>query len=194
MSYIYVAVPCRNWSFSVAYFDRITAFETLCCWTSIKGGAQFVGSLDIYASTKRVWAPPLAKVQQYSASNSNAIEIRDRITFDFYMGLPHILTKWNNFCTSSITLVDFLGLMLFHLKSLPWSFRFLILKWLQILTGLFNISNSAELSKNLIYLVTLASCSFSVTHLENLLSWGILFILLIISESILSLSRATLLA
>ena len=24
---------------------------------------------------------------------SNAIEIRDRITFDFYMGLPHMLLK-----------------------------------------------------------------------------------------------------
>ena len=39
----------------------------------------------------------------------------------------------------------------------------------------------------------LTSCSFSVTHMENL-SWGFLFIFLIISESTLSLSRVTLLA
>ena len=57
---------------SVAYFDCIAAFETLYRWTSVKGVAHmcFVDSLDIHASTKHVWAPPLTEVQQYSALNA----------------------------------------------------------------------------------------------------------------------------
>ena len=42
--------------YSVAYFDRIAAFEVLYCWTSVKGGAHmhFVDLLDIDASMKHV--------------------------------------------------------------------------------------------------------------------------------------------
>ena len=42
-------------------------------------------------------SPPLTEVQRYGASvircskHSNAIEIRDRTTFDFYTGLPHMV-------------------------------------------------------------------------------------------------------
>ena len=58
--------------YSVAHFDRITAFEAPYCWTSVKGGAhtRFVGLLDIHASTKCVWAPPLAEIQRYGVSNT----------------------------------------------------------------------------------------------------------------------------
>ena len=58
--------------YSVAYFDRVAAFEASYRWTSVKGGAhtRFVDLLDIHASTKRVWAPPLTEVQRYGASNA----------------------------------------------------------------------------------------------------------------------------
>ena len=57
--------------YSVAYFDRIVAFEALYRWTFVKAGADmwFVDSFDIYASTKHVWPPPLMEVQGYGASN-----------------------------------------------------------------------------------------------------------------------------
>ena len=40
--------------------SQITAFEAPYCWTSVMDGAdvRFVDLLDIYASTKHVWAPP----------------------------------------------------------------------------------------------------------------------------------------
>ena len=40
--------------YSVAYFDRIAAFEAPYCWTSVKGEAhmRFVDSLVIHTSTK----------------------------------------------------------------------------------------------------------------------------------------------
>ena len=101
--------------YSIAYFDRIAVFEVPYRWTSIKGRAH-TRFIDVWISneyTKRVWAPPLTEVQQYGASNvvscpdcirrvsvrkivwaldhferSDAIKIRDGITFDFYTGLP----------------------------------------------------------------------------------------------------------
>ena len=56
--------------YSVAYFDRIAAFEAPYHWTSVKGEAhmRFVDSLVIHTSTKRVWATPLTEVQWYGAS------------------------------------------------------------------------------------------------------------------------------
>ena len=58
--------------YSVTYFNRIAAFKAPYCWTSVKGGAHlhFVDSLDIHASTKHIWTPPLTEVQQYGASNT----------------------------------------------------------------------------------------------------------------------------
>ena len=58
--------------YSVAYFDRIAAFEAPYRWTSVKGGThmRFIDLLVIHASTKHVWAPPLTEVQQYGASNT----------------------------------------------------------------------------------------------------------------------------
>ena len=58
--------------YSVAYFNRIAAFEAPYCWTSVKGGAHmhFVDLLDVHASTKPVWALPLMEVQRYGALNA----------------------------------------------------------------------------------------------------------------------------
>ena len=57
--------------YSVTYFDRITAFKARYHWTFIKAElTSFVDSLDIHVSTKRILAPPLTEVQQYSASNT----------------------------------------------------------------------------------------------------------------------------
>ena len=50
--------------YSVVYFDRIAMFKAPYRWSSVKGGAhtRFVDSLDIHASTKHIWAPPLTEV------------------------------------------------------------------------------------------------------------------------------------
>ena len=58
--------------YSIAYFDRIVAFEAPYRWTSIKGGAhmRFVDSWDIHTSTKRVWAPSLTEAQRYGTSKA----------------------------------------------------------------------------------------------------------------------------
>ena len=58
--------------YSITYFDRIAAFEAPYHWTSVKGGAHigFVDSLDIHASTKYIWIPPLMEVQRYGISNT----------------------------------------------------------------------------------------------------------------------------
>ena len=58
--------------YSVAYFDRIAVFEAPYRWTSVKGGAhtRFIDAWISNESTKCIWAPPLAEVQQYSASKA----------------------------------------------------------------------------------------------------------------------------
>jgi len=50
--------------YSVAYFDRIAAFEALYRRTSVKGGAhtRWVNSSILATFTQRVWAPPLTEV------------------------------------------------------------------------------------------------------------------------------------
>ena len=90
------ATRCYMWQsrvefegYSVAYFNRISAFEASYRWTSTKGGTHtcFVDAWISNESTKRTWALPLTEVH---FERSDAIEIRDRITFDFYTGLPHV--------------------------------------------------------------------------------------------------------
>ena len=69
----YVAVPC---SYSVMYFDRNVAFEALYRWASVN---------EVHIS------PALNRSSVIRRFEGNdAIEIRDRITFDFYTGLPHM--------------------------------------------------------------------------------------------------------
>ena len=50
-------------TFNFKFMQRAVQ-EALYRWTSVKGGAhtRFVNSLDIHASTKHIWAPPLTKV------------------------------------------------------------------------------------------------------------------------------------
>ena len=70
---------CHMWQshveiggYSVAYFDRIAAFEAPHHWTSVKGRAHMhlVYSLEIDASTKHVWALAFLEVQWYGTSNT----------------------------------------------------------------------------------------------------------------------------
>ena len=72
--------------------DHITVFKTLYRRTSIKNGAH-IGTSHIHASTKCWCDLPLPKVQRYSCTlNTNdAIEAHDRIIFDFYTKLSHIV-------------------------------------------------------------------------------------------------------
>ena len=63
--------------YSIAYFDRITAFEVLKCRTSTRGGAHTccVNMSSVYTVHT---SPTNVKILHYSASNvlhSNAIEI-----------------------------------------------------------------------------------------------------------------------
>ena len=79
--------------YSVAYFNRITAFEVR---TSVKGGAHALGKLinTCHVYTARM-SPALngsSALQRFE--RSNAIEIRNGIMFDLYPGLPHILNIW----------------------------------------------------------------------------------------------------
>ena len=46
----------------------------------------------IHASLLRVWAPPLTEVLRFSFEHGNTVEIHKGIRFDFYPGLPHIVT------------------------------------------------------------------------------------------------------
>ena len=80
--------------YSVAYFERINAFEAPC--HSGKGGAHmhFVDSLDIHASKNQRKTPVLSgssAIRRFK--HSNAIKICNKIVFDFYMGLPHIVRQ-----------------------------------------------------------------------------------------------------
>ena len=54
--------------YSVAYFDRIAVFEALSLSPALNGSSA---------------------LQRFE--RSDAIEIRDGITFDFYTGLPHMV-------------------------------------------------------------------------------------------------------
>ena len=58
----------------------------------------FVDSLDIHASLKHIYMSPTLEgsTMIWCLKHSNAIEIRNRITFDFYMGLSHILADSSN--------------------------------------------------------------------------------------------------
>ena len=85
-----VAVPCR---YSVAYFDRIAVFKAPYRWTSIKGeGSCALHRLVSYSCIYEAHMSPTLKgssaIQRFE--RSDAIEIRDGITFNFYTGLPHV--------------------------------------------------------------------------------------------------------
>ena len=85
-----VAVPCR---YSVAYFDRIAVFKAPYRWTSVKGeGSCALHRLVSYSCIYEAHMSPTLKgssaIQRFE--RSDAIKIRDGITFNFYTGLPHV--------------------------------------------------------------------------------------------------------
>ena len=52
---------------------------------------HYVDLSAIHACLLHVGAPPLMQALRYSALNVvNTVELRNRILFDFYLGLPHI--------------------------------------------------------------------------------------------------------
>ena len=78
--------------YSIAYFDRIAAFEVPYRWTFVKDRAymRFVDSRYscIYEARMNPALNTSSAIQRFK--HSNAIEICDGITFDFYTGLPHM--------------------------------------------------------------------------------------------------------
>ena len=64
----HVEIKC----YFITYIDCIAAFEAPYHWTSGRGRVHmcFVDSLDIHASVKHIWAPPLTEAQQYGTSNA----------------------------------------------------------------------------------------------------------------------------
>ena len=91
--YTHVTVPCRNRRWFRCIFWLHHCVQSAVSLNFRKGRAHtcFVDSLAIHASTKHVWALPIADVQWYGTfKHSDVIEIRDGIIFDFYMGLSHI--------------------------------------------------------------------------------------------------------
>ena len=67
------------------YFDRIAVFEVLYHGTSVKGGAHMRIVYEVRMSPALNGSSAIRRFK-----HSDAIEIRDGITFDFYTGLPHI--------------------------------------------------------------------------------------------------------
>ena len=80
--------------YSVAYFDRITAFKAPYRWISVKGGAHnyALRRLVIYSCIYEVHMSPGLNGSSVIRcfKHSDAIEIHDRIIFNFYTGLSHI--------------------------------------------------------------------------------------------------------
>ena len=66
--------------YSEAYFDCVTAFEVLCRCTNTR---------HIYAVRMSPALNVSSALQHFK--RGNAIEIRNGIMFDFYLGLPHTL-------------------------------------------------------------------------------------------------------
>ena len=75
------------------YFNRITALEVLYRRTSIKDGADMwcVNVVSIHEFTQSPSLNGSSALEHFK--HSNAIEIRNRILFDFYPGLPHMAYK-----------------------------------------------------------------------------------------------------
>ena len=88
---LYLAVRGEIGYYSVAYFNRITAFKAPYLRTSIRGGAQTrrVDSCRIYTACLKPALNGRSEIRRFE--RSDAIAIRNGITSDFYAGLPHTL-------------------------------------------------------------------------------------------------------
>ena len=80
--------------YSVTCFNCILEFNALYRCASAKGGAHtcFKDSSDIYAFKKCVLTLPLAEAEQQHAKLGDALEIHDKIIFDFYWGMATCMT------------------------------------------------------------------------------------------------------
>ena len=76
--------------YSVAHFDRVTAFKVPYLRTSVKGGAQMccVNATTIDASRLSPALNGSSEIRCFE--RSDAIEIHDGIIFNFDTGLPHM--------------------------------------------------------------------------------------------------------
>ena len=80
----------RKVNYSIAYFNRIPVFEALYHWTSVMGRAHMC-FIDAWISNIWIYeahvSPTLKKsLAIWCFEGSNAIGIRNRITFKFYTG------------------------------------------------------------------------------------------------------------
>ena len=75
--------------YSIVYFDRITVFKALYRRTSVKRGAGMhcVNVVSIHEFTQSPSLNGSSALECFK--RCNVIEIRNRIMFDFYLGLPH---------------------------------------------------------------------------------------------------------
>ena len=76
--------------YSVVNFDRIAVFEAPYRLTSVKGGAHTC-FVDVWISTKRIWAPPLTEVQPDTALQTQRCDRNTR--WNNLRFLPHIVVR-----------------------------------------------------------------------------------------------------
>ena len=93
--FIIITAPLSTqalWSQSVlcCVFDCITVFKALYLQISAKSRVctQYIITSIALAFTQCVWAPLLTEITHFECSD--ATEMRNRILFDFYMGLPNV--------------------------------------------------------------------------------------------------------
>ena len=82
--------------YSVVYFERVTKFDALCLgWGSYVLRERIRYSCIYIACT----SPTLSESSALQhVKLSDALEIRNRIIFDFYSGLPHVCYKHYTCC------------------------------------------------------------------------------------------------
>ena len=87
--------------YSIAYFDRVAAFEVLQRSTSVKGKAHTC-SEDYLINLHSAMSPTLngsAALQHFE--HDKTVEICNGMMFDFYPGLPQML------CTFTLLVLSF---------------------------------------------------------------------------------------
>ena len=75
--------------YSIVYFERITALKALYCSAFIKGGTHAC-YVDFDAALQHMSPALNGSTALQRCEHDNAVEICNRIMFDFYPGLPHM--------------------------------------------------------------------------------------------------------
>ena len=123
----HVAVPCRNRRLFCCVFQSHRCVRSTVSLNFLGGAYMcFVESLDIHATTKHVWAPPLTEVQRYGALNTAM-----RLKYVTDMGLPHtqschacgstsvvFVLGWRH-CSSCFTISTFVK----YLNAVIWNWQ-----------------------------------------------------------------------